>query len=278
MNVFEDAGYFCVDNLPAEMIRSLAQLFPHDGSKVERAASSATRAAASTCSRRSSRCSTTSTPSGAVHARRLPRGRRGRRSDPLQGDAPAPPARAATATSPTASTREQRAAGADPRPRRHRHRHDRADRAARCAARSPTSCSSPASRASSRSPSCRFGHKHGPPRDADLVFDVRFLPNPHYEPELRPLTGFDRRIVDYVGRDGRLERVLRPRACRCSSTCCPQYVAEGKAHLVVAVGLHRRAAPLGRHRRAPRRALPRRRAVLRRGPAPRRRPRGCAGL
>src|ERR1043165_10027549 len=38
MNVFEDAGYFCVDNLPAEMIRSLADLFMHEGSKVERAA------------------------------------------------------------------------------------------------------------------------------------------------------------------------------------------------------------------------------------------------
>ena len=38
MNVFEDAGYFCVDNLPAEMIRSLAELFMHEGSKVERAA------------------------------------------------------------------------------------------------------------------------------------------------------------------------------------------------------------------------------------------------
>src|SRR3954451_12172158 len=44
-----------------------------------------------------------------------------------------------------------------------------------------------------------FGHKHGPPRDADLAFDVRFLPNPHYEPVLRALTGFDQRIVDYVG-------------------------------------------------------------------------------
>ena len=52
MNVFEDAGYFCVDNLPAEMIRSLAELFLHEGSKVERAARRvATRAAASTCRR-----------------------------------------------------------------------------------------------------------------------------------------------------------------------------------------------------------------------------------
>ena len=37
-----------------------------------------------------------------------------------------------------------------------------------------------------------FGHKHGPPRDADVVLDVRFLPNPHWEADLRPLTGFDR--------------------------------------------------------------------------------------
>ena len=36
-----------------------------------------------------------------------------------------------------------------------------------------------------------FGHKHGPPRDADLAFDVRFLPNPHYEADLRILTGQD---------------------------------------------------------------------------------------
>ena len=46
-----------------------------------------------------------------------------------------------------------------------------------------------------------FGHKHGPPRDADLAFDVRFLPNPHWDPELRPLTGYDSRIADYVGRN-----------------------------------------------------------------------------
>src|SRR3712207_8287428 len=41
-------------------------------------------------------------------------------------------------------------------------------------------------------------------RSADVAFDVRFLPNPHYEAPLRPLTGFDRRIIDYVGSDGRL--------------------------------------------------------------------------
>ena len=87
-----------------------------------------------------------------------------------------------------------------------------------------------------------FGHKHGPARDADLVLDVRFLPNPHWEPDLRPLTGFDRRIVDYVGRDGRLKEFY-DRVLPLLEYLLPQYVAEGKAHLVVAIG-----CTGGRHR------------------------------
>ena len=50
-----------------------------------------------------------------------------------------------------------------------------------------------------------YGFKHGAPRDADLLFDVRFLPNPHWEPDLRPLTGYDQRVVDYVRRQGTLD-------------------------------------------------------------------------
>ena len=49
-----------------------------------------------------------------------------------------------------------------------------------------------------------FGFKHGPARDADLLFDVRFLPNPHYEPELRPLTGLEPDVSRDVDRDGAL--------------------------------------------------------------------------
>ena len=89
---------------------------------------------------------------------------------------------------------------------------------------------------------CSFGHKHGPARDADVVLDVRFLPNPHWEPELRPLTGFDRRIVQYVGRDGRLLEFY-DRVLPLLEYLLPQYVAEGKAHLVVAIG-----CTGGRHR------------------------------
>ena len=71
---------------------------------------------------------------------------------------------------------------------------------------------------------------------------MRFLPNPHYEPELRPLTGFDQRIVDYVGRDGQLEEFY-DRVLPLLDFLLPQYVTEGKAHLMVAIG-----CTGGRHR------------------------------
>jgi UPF0042 nucleotide-binding protein len=87
-----------------------------------------------------------------------------------------------------------------------------------------------------------FGFKHGPARDADLVLDVRFLPNPHYEPALRPLTGRDERIVEYIGRTGRLAE-LYARLDPLLDFLLPQYVAEGKSYLLVAVG-----CTGGRHR------------------------------
>ncbi|MDE3129864.1 MAG: RNase adaptor protein RapZ, partial [Acidobacteriota bacterium] len=79
-------------------------------------------------------------------------------------------------------------------------------------------------------------------RDPDLMFDVRFLPNPHYEPTLRPLTGLDPRVVDFIDRDGSLTAFydhLHPLL----DYLLPQYLAEGKSHLVVAVG-----CTGGRHR------------------------------
>jgi UPF0042 nucleotide-binding protein len=87
-----------------------------------------------------------------------------------------------------------------------------------------------------------FGFKHGPPRDADLTFDVRFLPNPHWEADLRPLTGHDRRIAEYVASEGTLNEFY-DRLMPLLDFLIPQYLAEGKAHLMVAVG-----CTGGRHR------------------------------
>jgi UPF0042 nucleotide-binding protein len=87
-----------------------------------------------------------------------------------------------------------------------------------------------------------FGFKHGPPREEDLAFDVRFLSNPHYEPELRELAGHDERVVEYIGRDGRLQE-LYERMFELLDFLLAQYVAEGRAHLVIAIG-----CTGGRHR------------------------------
>jgi RNase adapter protein RapZ len=87
-----------------------------------------------------------------------------------------------------------------------------------------------------------FGFKYGPARDPDLLFDVRFLPNPHYEQELRPLTGEDPRVVGFINRDGDLDRFYA-RLHPLLDYLLPEYLAEGKAHLVVAIG-----CTGGRHR------------------------------
>lgn len=80
-----------------------------------------------------------------------------------------------------------------------------------------------------------FGFKHGLPREADLVFDVRFLPNPYYVPELRPLTGLDERVRDYVFQ-GPQAREFMERLEQLLDYLLPRYVEEGKTALVIAVG------------------------------------------
>ena len=87
-----------------------------------------------------------------------------------------------------------------------------------------------------------FGFKHGLPLDADMVLDVRFLPNPHWVDELRPLPGTDLRVRSYVH--------AQPATCEFLGKVCdlvrfllPRYVEEGKAYLTIAVG-----CTGGRHR------------------------------
>jgi RNase adapter protein RapZ len=80
-----------------------------------------------------------------------------------------------------------------------------------------------------------FGYKYGLPRDADLVLDVRFLPNPHWVDELRPLPGTDQRVRDYVQGQkayGEFTRKIRSLL----NTAVPGYEVEGKSYLTIAIG------------------------------------------
>ena len=87
-----------------------------------------------------------------------------------------------------------------------------------------------------------FSYRRGVPREADLVFDVRFLKNPHYVPELKPLTGLDAEVAAFIETDpdyrpfiDRLEGLIGP--------LLPRFDAEGKSYLTIAVG-----CTGGRHR------------------------------
>jgi UPF0042 nucleotide-binding protein len=87
-----------------------------------------------------------------------------------------------------------------------------------------------------------FGYKYGTPRDADVVIDVRFLPNPHWVDELRPLPGTDERVRTYV-RGQQTYREFMRRLRSLLGFMVPGFVAEGKSYLTVAVG-----CTGGRHR------------------------------
>lgn len=87
-----------------------------------------------------------------------------------------------------------------------------------------------------------FGFKHGIPMEADLVFDVRFLPNPYYVAELRPRTGLDDGVRDYALSAPQSQEFLR-RLTDFVTYLLPRYVEEGKTSLTIAVG-----CTGGRHR------------------------------
>ena len=80
-----------------------------------------------------------------------------------------------------------------------------------------------------------FGFKYGLPKEADIVLDVRCLPNPFYIPELKPLTGLDQEVVDYVMGFEESKELLR-RIQSLLEYSLPLYVKEGKSQLTIAVG------------------------------------------
>jgi UPF0042 nucleotide-binding protein len=239
MAVFEDEGYFCVDNLPSEMIRSLAELFRHGGSKIERAAVVSDVRSRSYFDGlveilddlRASGVNHRVLFLEADEQTLLTRYKETRRRHPLaQGGSVADGiARELVLLAPlrkradvvidtgglsAAMLRRKLADEVLP---------------ARTTGRLAITFQS-------------FGFKNGPARDPDLLFDVRFLPNPHYESDLRPLTGTDQRVVDFIDREGELT-AFYDRLHPLLDYLLPQYLAEGKSHLVIGVG-----CTGGRHR------------------------------
>ena len=80
-----------------------------------------------------------------------------------------------------------------------------------------------------------FGFKNGVPSDVDLVFDVRFLPNPHFIPEFRPLTGKDPKVAKYVRSFPQTREFLK-RADEMLKFLLPYYIREGKTYLTIGIG------------------------------------------
>jgi UPF0042 nucleotide-binding protein len=246
MAVFEDEGYFCVDNLPSEMIRSLVELFVHAGSKVARAAvvsdvrggSYFEGLAAMLDDLRGAGVKHRVLFLEADEQTLLTRYKETRRRHPL-----------APTGSVTDGIARERDALAPLR--------GRAD-----VVIDTTGLTAAMLRRKladellpTRNPGRlavtfeSFGFKYGPVRDPDLLLDVRFLPNPHYEQELRPLTGDDPRVVEFIDRNGELDAFYE-RLHPLLDYLLPQYLAEGKAHLVVAIGCtggRHRSVAIARH-------------------------------
>lgn len=80
-----------------------------------------------------------------------------------------------------------------------------------------------------------FGFKYGIPEDSDLVFDVRFLPNPYYVPELKKLTGNDQEVRDYVMASEQA-RIFQKQLYQMIQFLIPNYIIEGKNQLVISIG------------------------------------------
>ena len=239
MAAFEDAGYFCVDNLPPEMISSLADLFSLEGSKVERAAV--------VCDVRGgeffegfARVLDELDARGLRHRVLfldasedvlLHRYKETRRRHPL-----------AEGGQVTTAIQQERAL-LEPLRGRADVAIDTTDLSASRLRKIVVEKMLPqGTRGKLAVTILTFGFKHGAPGEADLLFDVRFLPNPHYEEDLRELTGRDRPVIDYVEQSEGIDDFYA-RLMPLIDYLLPAYAREGKAHLTIGIG-----CTGGRHR------------------------------
>jgi UPF0042 nucleotide-binding protein len=248
MACFEDAGYFCVDNLPPEMLGQLADVFEHEGSQVQRAAV--------VCDVRGGDffeglvkvlddLVARDVPYrllflGAAEDVLVNRYKETRRRHPLSGDAVSETDPAGGAVI-RAIDAERTLLG--PLRARADVSIDTSDFSAARLRKVVADKMLPRGTVGKLAVTfLTYGFKHGAPRDADLLFDVRFLPNPHYEDDLRPLTGLDAPVRQYVeSSDGMGE--FYDHLTPLLDYLLPQYEREGKAHLTVGIG-----CTGGRHR------------------------------
>ena len=242
MGAFEDAGWFCVDNLPPGLLPALADLFTLEGSRVDRAAVVCDVRGGVWFGELGPSSTRLQRASGVRPRVRLPGGVGRVAAQPLPRDPPAPPAGRRRLG---ARGDRARARGAErgARARRRGHRHHRPDDLGPAAAdrRGADAARRPAAACSVEFVS--FGYKHGVPRDADLLFDVRFLRNPHYVPELPPLTGLRRAGGGLRGRRARRSTSSGTRLEALLDFLLPAYAEEGKTQPGGGVRLHRRPPP-----------------------------------
>ena len=237
---FEDGGYFCVDNLPPRMIGALGELFRHQGSRVRRAAI-VSDVRGGDYFEELAEVLGQLTEAGldptvlfleADEATLLDRFKETRRRHPL-----APDGRVLEGIRAEREVLGPLRLEADVVM-------DTSDlTGAMLRRRVVTELLGPkGARGKLAATIITFGFKNGPPREADLVLDVRFLPNPHYREDLRPLTGLDRKVVEYV-EAGDLASEFYDRLFPLLDFLLPAYVTEGKTHLTIAIG-----CTGGRHR------------------------------
>jgi UPF0042 nucleotide-binding protein len=230
LNVLEDAGYYCVDNLPAPLLSDLVSHLRLEGHMLVavavdmRGGVEHRGAAAAVAQAR-----------GRGHHAALPVPRRARRR--------ADPAVLRNAPAPSAGRRRRHPGRGHRRASARRwKRWPRSDTTSIPATSAPN-----ALRASIKEFAAlderrgltllfeSFGFKHGIPLDADLVFDVRCLPNPHYDPALRPLTGRDAEVIRFLEAQpevARMEADLR----RFIGDWLPAYVRDNRSYLTVGIG------------------------------------------
>ena len=240
MDSFEDAGWFCVDNLPPELVPTLVDLFRREGSKVD-------RVAVVSDVRGGEYFGALEQLLDELHERGVEytlvfleasnealvrRFKETRRRHPL-----------AAGGSVIDGIRKERQRLAGLRERAHLIIDTSDISIHQLKARLNEDLINHTRRTNIVFAVVSFGYKYGIPIDADLLFDVRFLPNPHYDLRLRPLTGLDEEVSDVrpASRPGTSEYLER--LFPLLDFLFPRYAAEGKAHLTIGVG-----CTGGRHR------------------------------